>query len=143
MSDHDAMEEAIRMARRRLDVDDVIRAAEKNGGHITFGRGEPTLGEFVEWIQAHRGDVMGEEVTTHDAYVLWKDFLSGRDLPVVDASDVRRLNRRDGTIRAIESHLGALGRNLTGEQSGRVMDETRTIDVRVADALRYLTERRQ
>jgi len=65
MSDRDAMEEAVRRARRTLDVDDVIRAAEKNGGHITFGRGEPTLGEFVDWIQAHRGDVMGEEITAH------------------------------------------------------------------------------
>ena len=143
MSDDDPLLDAIREARRPVSVEAYIRAAERNGGHIAFGRGEPTLGEFMDWIQAHRGDVMGEEITTHDAYVLWKDFLAGRDLPASDASDVRRLNRREGTIRAIESHLGALGRNLTGEQAGRVMDETRTIDVRVADALRYRTEGRR
>ena len=102
MSDDDPLLDAIREARRPVSVEAYIRAAERNGGHIAFGRGEPTLGEFMDWIQAHRGDVMGEEITTHDAYVLWKDFLAGRDLP---ASDAMGLDRADRSLR-VESLMG-------------------------------------
>lgn len=79
MSDHNAMEEAIRKARRVLDVDDVVNAAEKNGGHIAFGSGNPTLGEFATWLfESSDRDRWFQELTTHGVYVLWKDFLAGR-----------------------------------------------------------------